>query len=216
MKTSSDYRAMARETLCGRWNESALLMLILFAVVCIFDLPAIFLPQDLLWVSMMGNGVSVVLVIFLLYPLIYALLNAYLSLTRGESGSLIEATWRFFINDYTRSLPTMLLMMLAIGGLGIITLGIGAIILNFAYAMTPYLLRDYPELTATEALRTSRQMMRGHKWDLFVLELSFIGWALLSVFTLGIGALWLGGYIYTAQAHFYEDLKAETIVEDED
>lgn len=80
--------------------------------------------------------------------------------------------------------------------------------------MVPYLLRDYPELTATEALRTSREMMKGHKWDLFVLDLTFIGWGILCLFTAGIGLLWLQPYVSAAYAHFYEDLKAETIVEE--
>ena len=53
------------------------------------------------------------------------------------------------------------------------------------------------------------KMMDGHKMDLFLLILSFIGWFLLSILTLGIGLLWLIPYMYTSIAHFYEQLKAE-------
>ena len=52
-------------------------------------------------------------------------------------------------------------------------------------------------------------MMKGHKFDLFYLYLSFIGWFLLSFLTLGIGFFWLIPYMYTAQAAFYEDVKAD-------
>jgi uncharacterized membrane protein len=52
-------------------------------------------------------------------------------------------------------------------------------------------------------------MMRGHKTDLFLLELSFIGWILLSVLSFGIGFLWLGSYIYTANAIFYHEIRVE-------
>lgn len=52
-------------------------------------------------------------------------------------------------------------------------------------------------------------MMRGHKLELFLLHLSFIGWALLCVLTLGIGLFWLVPYVQASQAAFYEDVKEE-------
>ena len=52
-------------------------------------------------------------------------------------------------------------------------------------------------------------MMKGHKFDLFWLYLSFIGWGILCIFTLGIGLLWLVPYMQTAQSSFYEDVKAD-------
>jgi uncharacterized membrane protein len=52
-------------------------------------------------------------------------------------------------------------------------------------------------------------MMQGRKMKLFLLDLSFIGWILLSILTLGIGLLWLLPYIYSARAAFYEDILAE-------
>jgi len=79
----------------------------------------------------------------------------------------------------------------------------------FSYAMTPYILEEHPELSAGEAIDHSRAMMKGHKFDLFWLYLSFIGWILLSIFTLGIGLLWLAPYMQTATAAFYEDVKAD-------
>lgn len=213
MKSSSEYRAMARETLSNRWSEAAVLSLIAIAVATIFSLPFAFLPEYAFWLQTVGNGSNLIIAILLSLPLSYAIANAYLTWVRGEDTSIIQTTFQHFTNDYSRSVPMMLLMGLAIIGLGIITLGIGAIILGFAYSMAPYLLRDYPTLSSTEALRSSRQMMRGHKWELFLLQLSFIGWGILCLLTLGIGFLWLEAYIQTAQAHFYEDLKAETIVE---
>ena len=80
--------------------------------------------------------------------------------------------------------------------------------------MVPYLMRDYPEIGAREALRLSRELMRGHKWDLFVLQFTFIGWIILSILTAGIGFLWLMPYMATAQAHFYQDLKDAQIEEE--
>ena len=75
--------------------------------------------------------------------------------------------------------------------------------------MVPYILTDKPELTAEEAINLSMKMMDGHKLDLFILSLSFIGWSILAIFTLCIGYLWLTPYIYTTMVAFYEDVKAE-------
>jgi uncharacterized membrane protein len=59
------------------------------------------------------------------------------------------------------------------------------------------------------AIEKSMKMMEGHKFDLFYLYLTFIGWGLLCILTLGIGLLWLVPYMQSASAHFYEDVKAE-------
>jgi uncharacterized membrane protein len=75
---------------------------------------------------------------------------------------------------------------------------------------------DYPELTPREALRISREMMRGYKWDLFVLDITFIGWILLAILTLGIGLVFVTPYMQTASALFYDDLRVKTIVVEED
>jgi uncharacterized membrane protein len=86
---------------------------------------------------------------------------------------------------------------------------IPGIVKMFSYAMTPYILEEHPELSANEAIDHSRAMMKGHKFDLFWLYLSFIGWGILSLFTFGIGGLWLGPYVQGAHAAFYEDVKAD-------
>lgn len=214
MKSSSEYRAMARESLRGVWNESALAYLIILAVACIFSVSSVVAPQEILWLQGSLSGVQVAVSLLLIVPLTYGFNNAMLSLARRENSAPANNMFDYFKRDYSRSVPALVLVALAQLGLGIVTLGIGIFILAYAYAMVPYLLRDYPELTATEALRTSRQMMKGHKWDLFVLDLTFIGWMILCCFTLGIGFIWLQPYMSAAHAHFYEDLKAEMIVEE--
>lgn len=78
----------------------------------------------------------------------------------------------------------------------------------YSYAMTPFILADHPEMTADEAITASRNLMDGHKGELFVLGLSFFGWNLLCVFTLGIASLWVTPYINAAYAAFYRKLTA--------
>lgn len=88
---------------------------------------------------------------------------------------------------------------------------IPGIIKAFCYAMTPYIMVEHPEYSAQEAIDASCDMMRGHLFDLFWLYLSFIGWAILSVLTCGIGFFWLIPYMATSQAAFYFDLKTGNI-----
>lgn len=83
------------------------------------------------------------------------------------------------------------------------------IIKSYSYAMTPFILADHPELTAKEAIRRSMEMMDGHKGELFMLGLTFIGWDILNVFTLGIGSFWLNPYKNAAYAAFYRQLQTE-------
>ena len=220
MKQNSEYRAQARAALEGRWTEAVLMFLILILVACAFSVPLGFVSgvvaTRLPWLSESMSGCSFLVSVLIIMPLGYGLTNALLSFLRSneEGTSGLSEMWHFFRRDYSRSVPALLLVMIFSTLLGIVTLGIGAIVLSYAYSMVPYLLRDYPELSAREALRTSSQMMKGHKWDLFVLDLSFIGWILLGIMTAGIGLLWVAPYMDTTHAAFYEDLKNECIEEE--
>ena len=86
---------------------------------------------------------------------------------------------------------------------------IPGIIATYSYSMSFYILRDNPDMDANAARKASIEMMKGNKWKLFCLELSFIGWMLLSMLTFGILLLWVGPYMETAKAAFYEELKAK-------
>ncbi|MBQ3722269.1 MAG: DUF975 family protein [Bacteroidales bacterium] len=79
----------------------------------------------------------------------------------------------------------------------------------FGYALTPFLLVDCPDLSPLQCIKLSDRMMKGHKFDLFYLYLSFIGWFLLGLLTLGIGYLWLTPYVETSFASFYLDVKEQ-------
>ena len=75
--------------------------------------------------------------------------------------------------------------------------------------MTPFIIKDYPELSPNEAINLSIKMMDGHKFDLFCLSMSFMGWILLSILTLGVGLVRLMPYMETTVAAFYQDVKEE-------
>lgn len=86
---------------------------------------------------------------------------------------------------------------------------IPGIVKSLSYAMTPFILEDHPEMTASEAIKASMKLMDGHKMDLFILGLSFIGWSLLACLTMGIGYLFLTPYINAAYAAFYRNISGQ-------
>ena len=79
---------------------------------------------------------------------------------------------------------------------------------QFSYSMSNFILADNPELTAREALAKSKEMMNGHKVDLFILYLSFIGWYLLGAITFGIAYIYIVPYFNATIANFYNSIKA--------
>ena len=72
-------------------------------------------------------------------------------------------------------------------------------------------MKDDKQISAADAMKKSVQMMKGHKMELFWLLLSFIGWGILCILTLGFGFIFLLPYMYSTMAHYYEDLKAQDV-----
>ena len=89
---------------------------------------------------------------------------------------------------------------------------IPGIIAGYSYAMTGYILSENPELTASEAIARSKEMMEGNRWRLFCLQWSFIGWDILCIFTAGIGYLWLNPYKQAATAAFYREISGTAYI----
>lgn len=100
-----------------------------------------------------------------------------------------------FLNDLFLTLWTLLLI-------------VPGIIKSYSYRMVPYIIADEPELSPTETITRSRQMMDGHKWHTFCYDLSFIGWALLTILTCGlVGLFWFGPYKNNSDAALYLELR---------
>ncbi len=90
--------------------------------------------------------------------------------------------------------------------IGYIASLIYVIVKGYLYSLSYYILNDNPNMTGKEIVEKSENLMRGNRWRFFWLGLTFIGWAILAAFTLGIGMLWLMPYMMVAMICFYEDL----------
>ena len=87
---------------------------------------------------------------------------------------------------------------------------IPGIIKTYAFRMTPYILAEDPDIKFEELLQISEDMMRGQKWKAFLLDVSFLGWRVLTILSLGLlGIFYTGPYIGAVNAELYAVLKEE-------
>ncbi len=126
---------------------------------------------------------------------------------RYEKTSVGELAFAFNREELFPVVKTMFLRDLYVT-LWTLLLIIPGIVKNYAYRMVPYILSEYPQMSAKEALRLSDEMTRGHKARMFILDLSFFGWYLLGVITLGLSDIvFTTPYVYATEAELYHALK---------
>lgn len=207
MDKISGYKDRAIESLTGKWGNSAIATLIYAIILGGVSATFSFFFYTADSYQMRFNEFSDLIQIVLL-PMTWGFEVMFLeNIRKGDKeldlGKMFEGFkdyFRIMLTDLLRVIYTLLWALLLI---------IPGIIKMYSYSMTNYILLDDPDLKYNSAIEKSMAMMKGHKMDLFLLDLSMIGWAILSIITCGIGFLFLTPYNMTAHAHFYEDLKAE-------
>ncbi len=148
---------------------------------------------------------SLVLQILLLNPIQVGCQSFFVRNSEGQGA--MGDLGRAFKPNWRGNVKTMFLKDLFLFLWGLLFF-IPAIIKGYSYRMVPYILADHPEMSGTEVITMSRQMMNGSKWRTFVLDLSFIGWYLLSALTLGIlGIFYVAPYKSCTDAELYQTLK---------
>lgn len=220
MKTNKEYKNEALVALKGNWAQAVLASFVVMALSGLANLMTWAVGRvDLssladkgAWLPPMLTGlmiaVTLAYVFFLVIPVAVGMINSF-NLLYCKSDTKIGWNMRgLAFSKVGRSVACMLMMSLVTSIYSLLLL-VPGIIASLALFFVPYLLKDNPELSVMDTLRLSRKMMEGHKWQLFKLQLSFIGWILLNVLTLGMASLWLVPYMMTTLAAFYQDVKAE-------
>ncbi|TFE23999.1 DUF975 family protein [Cohnella luojiensis] len=192
MPTNAELRAMARGSLSGNWTSAVLHMLL----YCVIQGVIQYFIEEMPFVGWVGN-------LLVSGALTFGLVSFYLLISRGEKPetSVLFSGFNRFVNTFLLSLLMSIFTIL-----WTLLLIVPGIIAALRYSQAYYILRDNPEIGAMEAIRRSKALMDGQKGKLFMLTLSFIGWFLLTILTLGIGILWLAPYVYTAFGHFHNSL----------
>lgn len=204
MKSISEYKNSALAALEGNWTPAVMGTLVTFVIVALFATSTGFMTR----VEQAFYVFTSLPVFFIVVPACYGYVNAMRRLYVYGDNAVTENMAKFPLSHYMDVVWTMFYMAVKII-LWTFVFVVPGFIKSFAYAMTPYILAEEPQLNAGEAIAKSARMMRGHKMELLLLELSFIGWFFLSVISMGIGFFWLTPYYNCAIAAFYEDVKAE-------
>lgn len=197
MMNLAELRAEARKSLAGNWNWAALLTFLAAIISC-----AVGLLQDDL-----GN-------------ILFALLSislAYTFLDLADDGTKENNYFTAMFSAFTRDriLPVFINWLLSTIFICLwsLLLIVPGIIKTLAYSQSQFIVKDMvdsgQEVNATEAISKSRQLMNGHKGEYLLLQLTFIGWAILGCLSLGIGFLWISPYIHVTNAKYYRKLAGD-------
>lgn len=224
MSSLTALRKKGRESLHGNWTTAALITLLLFFLQNIFSLtdPLRYISKE--HAAALVNSASYSSFRWLAFACWILITGAfilgaarfYLHLVRKENAS-VSTVFSFFRegNLFLNSIVFYVLRLIYLV-LWFLLLIIPGIIKSYSYALSSYILIDEPNLTPNEAITKSRQLMHGKKWRLFLLTLSFFGWFLLGIVTLGIGFLWVAPYYQTTVAEFYQEVKeSQNLIEEE-
>lgn len=205
MKRAKDFRNAAWKDMKGSWGTLALIYflytIILGALGAVNGLNAL----RIVFLSILSIVASVA-VLLLSGPFNLGIHISALDVSRKQPvsvGSLFEG-FKSFGDSLALYILTAIFTFL-----WSLLLIVPGIIKMYSYSMGSFILADRPDLSGNQARKRSMYLMKGHKWQLFCLDLSFIGWYLLSLLTLGILAFWIYPYHMTARAEFYNELLVE-------
>ena len=164
-------------------------------------------------ISLIVGAFTIALDIFVLNPIEY---GTQKFLRKAQNGNeSLGTVFNGFKDGYRNIVKVMFFRDLFIFLWSLLFI-IPGIVKSYEYRMVPFILSENPGMSKDEALKASSRMMYGQKWKTFVLDLSFIGWNLLSLLTLGIlGVFYVAPYAHSTNAALYETLKsenAETVV----
>ena len=223
---ASDHRYRAREALRGNWVTAVLVCLvagILTGSSFSSDININFeggqpiqitLPEQYeeILVGVLGISLAFLTVVAVVISVVGLILGGVIEIGKARYHlNLIDGAAARFDDLFTAfpqflSALVMNLVRQVLVTLGTLLLVIPGVMLTFSYAAAPYIMAQDPECEGLEALRRSRELMKGNRMELFLLDLSFIGWDLLSLFTLGIGSLFLNPYKEAARASFFRHI----------
>lgn len=211
MKSNQYYKNEALSALRGNWANALVATIILVALTLFFSSNDAINSyyQRIVINPFIGYSLSFVS-LFVLLPLAVGYSNSMRVLLETGDNRLANNSFSLAFGNWLHVVWGMILSTIYIF-LWTLLLIIPGIIKSYSYALTPYILVEHPEMSANEAIEESMRLMDGHKFDLFYLQLSFIGWAILSILSLGLGVFWLIPYQMTAQAAFYRDIKNEAM-----
>ncbi len=219
------YKNFAKTQLSGRWGVPILVTLFVTIIIRIFGIPdmmqlyksgyfsALF-RLDWPGVTAASQSANTSLLATLIQTVVDAILsvasiNVYIKMSRSpEPVSFSDFIEGF--NNWARAILSVLWQLLWVT-LWTLLFIIPGIIKAIAYSQMFYIIVEYKDVSITKAMRISMEITKGHKLDLFIMYLTFLGWDLLSLLTFGILQLWLLPYKNMTYINAYHALIKEAI-----
>lgn len=229
---ASNTRKSAREALAGKWKKGVLITLVYFLIEFLISILESAV-EDSRVLSLIIGIANLLISVPISYGLISSFMKLKRGedvdvaefLNYGFSNFL--RSWKVALQVILKMIiPVVLLIVCILIFVGLMILSatqgfqwyfiLGVVIYiavlvytatqSYYYSLAQYLAIDNSNIKTKDAVLESKKLMSGHRGDLFLLQLSFIGWAILAIFTLGIGCLWLLPYMEIAQVCFYEEI----------
>lgn len=181
----SEIKQKAKAALKGHWFANIVVLVLMVLITAALDLT---------YVGALFSGL-----------VMFGSAAFYLELVKSKQGKVGAFFGGMFKKFFKRWGATLLISLYTC--LWTLLFIIPGLVKSYSYAMTPYIMMEKPDMGINDAITKSRQMMKGHKWKLFCLDLSFTGWMLLSIVTLGIALMYVWPYYSAARAQFYKEVK---------
>ncbi len=220
-----EYRVKASDLLKGKYQQPIMVFLSYFVFVIAYG----FLQDNLSGSHyMMVNGVITQVIdnqfvywlfsageFLIMSALIYSFIRMTILIIDEVEFRFDEVLMSGFKNQFSKNIGTYILKNIYIF-LWALLFVIPGFIKAYAYSMSFYLRNKEPDITSSEVITRSKELMKGHKWKLFILDLSYIGWYLLSILTFGILALWVVPRHFTARTLLFNEIyQDENIIKEE-
>lgn len=198
---TAELKANAKEQLRGKWAVTIATVLVANILI---DSDVMYKVSEKF--GLIGLSISCSLIsLFLGGVISVGLCKFLLDMTTKREEPRFETLFSQF-NIYLKTLGLNILITLSVC-IGTILFIVPGIIVGLMFSQSYYILSEDPSKSITQCIKESVDMMNGHKWDLFYLELTFIGWWLLTAITVGIAGLWVAPYVKVTETNFYLSIK---------
>ena len=195
----SELKQNAKNQLKNNWGLAIGIIIVCTLISCI--------PNLLVEINDESLAIAIIIPIITLVitgPLTIGQCKFFINLANRSNPKFSDLWYGF--NNILKAIGVTLLVGIIVS-IGTILLIIPGIILSFMYSQVYYIMAENPEMSIIDCLKVSSRIMKGHKMDLFVLELSFLGWVILMGITFGIAGLYVLPYYSATLTNFYLEIK---------
>lgn len=204
LKPRSEYKAQAKQLMAGKYLN-VIIILVIYSVA-VSAITGLFYNPNAQGLSSISGLIDMALTA----GFAYGTIRLWRQIVDGKNPDLQDILLCGYKENYVRSLIVYLLQSVFVF-LYFLLLIIPGIIKSYGYSLTFYLLHKDPNIKQMDVLKKSEEMMKGYKSELFMLDLSYLGWYILGLFTFGILWLWVVPKHQTARMLYLDEIYEKSV-----